>query len=408
MAVRCAVVIPSFEHARFVGAALDSALSQTRPPARVVVVDDGSRDETPAIVARYEARGVELHVQPNAGAHAALNRACALAATDCDVVAILNSDDVYEPRRLERCLDELASRPDAGVVCTALSVIDDEGRPLPADAPRRRWFDVAWSLGAAGDLTLPEWLGQVNFPATSSNVVARASDLRAQPFRPYRYCHDYAFLLESALRGRLAIVSEPLLRYRVHGANTMVMDPAPLVRELLRLHADLYRALAPDLRADPALRERLRAFARASFDNASSLHAGLFQTLVAELLAAVPDERVAAALAELETAGLAELREPPNASLQKEDLRAGRAVSRSELLERNARLELAARELARLRRHVQGSRWVRLGAALGVKSARRLLEGAAGADGSRADAARARPDAGPARSKASPARSGAS
>ena len=377
MAARCAVVIPSFDHARFVGAALDSALGQTRRPDRIVVVDDGSRDATASVVAGYRDRGVELHVQENAGAHAALNRAVALAAEDCELVAVLNSDDVYEPRRLERCLTRLEGRPEVGVVCSELAVIDDDGRPLDPEAPRRRWFDVAWSLGSAGDLSLVEWLGMVNFPATTSNVVARARDLLERPFRPYRYCHDYAFLLESALRDRLAVVREPLLRYRVHAANTMVMDPAPLVRELLRLQVDLYRALAPDLPRDAGLRERLRAFARASFDNASSLHAGLFQTLVAEVLAALPDERVAAALGALEAAGLPELREPPNASLQKDDLRAGRAVLRSELLERNARLEGAARELARLRRHLGGSRWVRLGAALGLGSARRLLEGGA-------------------------------
>jgi glycosyltransferase involved in cell wall biosynthesis len=260
--MRCAVVIPSYNHARYVGAALDSALAQTRPPDRVVVVDDGSQDGSPAAIEAYRARGVELHAQPNAGAHAALNRAVALAAADCDAIAILNSDDVYEPRRLERCLEELEARPDLGAVCTELSVVDAEGRPLPEDAPRRRWFEVAWSLGAARDLPPAEWLGLANFPATTSNVVARASELRAHPFRPYRFCHDYAFLLEAALRGRLGVVDEPLLRYRVHGANTIVMDPAPLVRELLRLQADLWRSLAPELERDPGLRGRLPGGAR--------------------------------------------------------------------------------------------------------------------------------------------------
>jgi glycosyltransferase involved in cell wall biosynthesis len=375
--MRCAVVIPSYNHERFVGAALESALGQTRPPDRVIVVDDGSQDGSPAAIEAYRARGVELHVQPNAGAHAALNRAVALAAADCDAIAILDSDDLYEPRRLERCLDELAARPDLGALCSELTVIDAEGRPLPEQAPRRRWFEVAWSLGAARDLPPAEWLGLANFPATTSNLVARASELRARPFRPYRYCHDYAFLIETALRGRLGVVDEPLLRYRVHDANTIVMDPAPLVRELLRLQADLWRSLAADLERDAGLRGRFYAFARAAFDNASSLHAGLFQVAVAQLLAAQPEERVEALLAALGRADLAELREPPNARLQKEDLRAGRAVPRSELLERSARLADAARQLERLRRHVRGSRWVRLGAALRVGSARRLLEPAA-------------------------------
>jgi hypothetical protein len=374
MAARCAVVIPSYNHARFVGAALESALGQTRPPDRVVVVDDGSRDGSPAAIEAYRGRGVELHVQQNAGAHAALNRAVELAAEDCEFVAVLNSDDLFEPRRLERCLEHLAARPDLGVVCSELVVIDAEGRPLPEDAPRRRWFQVAWSLGAAGDLSPAEWLGMANFPATTSNVVARVRDLRAHPFRAYRFCHDYAFLLEAALRGRLGVLDEPLLRYRVHDANTIVMDPAPLVRELLRLQADLWRDLAPELERDAALRERFYGFARASWDNASSLHAGLFQVALAGVLASLPEARLAERLAELGAADLAELREPPQGALQKEDLRGGRALLRSELLARNVRLADAARRLERLRRQVSGSRWVRLGAALGVASARRLRE----------------------------------
>jgi len=374
MAARAAVVIPSFDHVRYVGAALDSVLAQTRPADRIVVVDDGSRDGSPALIERYAARGVELVVQENAGAHAALNRAVKLAAEDCEFVAILNSDDVYEPARLERCLAHLAARPDLGVVCSELRVIDAAGQPLPDDAPRRRWFEVAWSLGAAGDLSLVEWLGMVNFPATTSNVVARARDLVARPFRPYRYCHDYAFLLESALRGRLAVIDEPLLRYRVHDANTIVMDPAPLVRELLRLQADLWRSVAPDLERDSGLRERFFAFARSSWDNASSLHAGLFQVALARLLAAAPEDRVEPLLAELAAGDFPELREPPNAALQKQDLRAGRAVLRSELLERNARLAQDAHTLERLRRQLRGSRWLQLGAALGLGSARRLRD----------------------------------
>jgi len=381
MAARAAVVIPSFDHARFVGAALDSALTQTRPPDRIVVVDDGSRDGSPALIERYAPRGVELLVQENAGAHAALNRAVARAAEDCEFVAILNSDDVYEPTRLERCLAHLAARPDVGVVCSELTVIDAAGAPLPEDAPRRRWFDVAWSLGAAGDLSLAEWLGMVNFPATSSNVVARARDLLARPFRPYRYAHDYAFLLETALRGRLAVLDEPLLRYRVHDANTIVMDPAPLVRELLRLQADLWRSVAPDLESDPGLRERFFAFARASWDNASSLNAGLFQAAIARLLASLPEQSVEGALAQLGRGDFPELRESPNAALQKQDLRAGRAVLRSELLERNERLAAAAKSLERLRRQLRGSRWLKLGASLGLGSARRLRELADGEEG---------------------------
>jgi glycosyltransferase involved in cell wall biosynthesis len=403
---RCAAVIPCYRHERFVAEAIESVLAQTRPPDRFLVVDDGSPDGSAEVVAGYSSRGVELVRQENAGAHATLNRAVARVAEDCDVVAILDSDDAWEPRRLELCLDHLESRPDLGVVCTRLRVVDAEGRGLPDESPRRRWFDVAWSLGDAGDLSLSEWLGMANFPATTSNVVARAGDLLARPFRPYRFCHDYSFLLESALRERLGVLDETLLRYRVHDDNTMVMDPAPLVRELLRLEVDLRRALQTDLRSDPALRERFRGFSRARWDNFSSLSAGLFDYAVGELLAAESDDRIDALLGDVAERAPAELSTVPQAALQKLDLARGHATSRAELVERNERLVrdsadrsryhawlMGSKWLAlgrllglctdlvpsraddeRLRRRVRDSRWVQLGATLRIGSAVRLLE----------------------------------
>ena len=403
---RCAAVIPCYRHERFVGEAIESVLAQTRPPDRFLVVDDGSPDGSADVVASYSSRGVELVRQENAGAHATLNRAVATVAEDCDVIAILDSDDVWEPERLEQCAGFLDARPDLGVVCTGLRVIDVDGTPLPEESARRRWFDVAWSLGEAGDLTPAEWLGMANFPATTSNVVARRDDLLARPFRPYRFCHDYAFLLESALRGRLGVIDAPLLRYRVHDTNTMVMDPAPLVRELLRLELELRRSLQPDLRTDESLRARFFGFARARWDNFSSLSAGIFEFAVGELIAELSEERLAALLEQVAERDLTELGAVPQAELQKLDLAAGRAIPRSELVERNERLVRDSRERARyhawlmgskwlalgrllglgsdlvpdrgdderLRARVRDSRWVRLGCALGIRSVRKLVE----------------------------------
>ena len=387
MALRCAVVIPCFNHERFVGEAVESVLSQTRPPERFLVVDDGSRDGSVGVLEGYRGRGVELIVQENRGAHAALNRAVETVADDVDAVAILDSDDVFEPTRLERCLAHLADHPDCGVVCTELRVVDGQGAPLPDDADRARWFRAAWSLGRAGDLSLPEWLGMANFPATTSNLVARTEDLRARPFKPYRYAHDYAFLLESALRQRLAVLDEPLLRYRVHGDNTIGLDPAPLVRELLRLQLDLQRDLQPELRTDPALRRRFYAFARASFDNFSSLHAGLLRFTLGELLLSRPPAEVEALLEQLPKHELDELARTPNPDLQREDVREGRSVPRSELLERNARLLETMAEQLRLDAWLLGSRWVALGRVLGV--AGDLLPDARGGQALERDARRA-------------------
>ena len=91
--MRLAVIIPCYNHARYIGAALDSCLAQTRRPDRIIVIDDGSRDDSPAIIRSYASRGVEGSARENRGAHSTINELLAMAARDCDVVSILNSDD---------------------------------------------------------------------------------------------------------------------------------------------------------------------------------------------------------------------------------------------------------------------------------------------------------------------------
>src|SRR5438067_1085737 len=96
-----AVVIPLYNHERYIVEALRSVLAQTRPVNRIVIVDDGSTDGSVEVVRREfrdDAR-IQLLTQRNSGAHVALNRGIAEAASDCEFIGILNSDDVYEPSR---------------------------------------------------------------------------------------------------------------------------------------------------------------------------------------------------------------------------------------------------------------------------------------------------------------------
>jgi len=294
MPERVAIVIPCYNHARFVGEALESALGQTRKPDRVIAIDDGSKDGSLEILHSFNGRGVEVHAQENQGAHAAINRLVELAATDCEWVAILNSDDRYLPPRIELALEAARQRPGQAVVATRLRVIGTDGEVLPDDAPRSRWFHGAWKLGGHDGIGLAEWLGQANFVATSSNILARTAYLQANPFRPYRFNHDYFFLATAMLENQLQVCPEVLLEYRVHGSNTISTRPEPLMREMLRMHLDLYRQQGPRLVASPELRKRFYAFARSSWDNISSFHAGLFQVALAQLAAKYSEEEIAA------------------------------------------------------------------------------------------------------------------
>ena len=102
---KISVVIPSYNHDRFIGSALDSLKHQSFRDFDVTIVDDGSTDNSVAVIENFRARShlpVTLITQATAGADAALNRG--IAASTGEIVAILNSDDAYHPERLATVL----------------------------------------------------------------------------------------------------------------------------------------------------------------------------------------------------------------------------------------------------------------------------------------------------------------
>lgn len=112
MGYSVSVIIPTYNRARLLPEAIDSALGQTLPPLEVIVVDDGSTDDTARVVARFGERVVYLH-QPNAGPATARNNGVRRARGD--LVALLDSDDRWLPRKLEVQLPLFAD-PGVGVV----------------------------------------------------------------------------------------------------------------------------------------------------------------------------------------------------------------------------------------------------------------------------------------------------
>jgi len=90
------VVIPTYDHERFLTEAIESALGQTLPPSEVIVVDDGSSDGTQAVLDRYPDRVIAIH-QRNQGVSAARNHGTMVASGD--LLAFLDADDVWLPRK---------------------------------------------------------------------------------------------------------------------------------------------------------------------------------------------------------------------------------------------------------------------------------------------------------------------
>jgi len=369
MSERIAVIIPCYNHAAYIGEALDSVLAQTRPADRILVIDDGSTDNSVEVLTSYASRGVDMWRRNNMGAHHTLNELVEIAAEDCDFVQILNSDDRLLPGRLELCMKLLGANPGKSVFSSGLQVIDGEGHLMPEDAPRSRWFHGAWNLGHQEGSTLASWLGQANFIATTSNVLARTSYLKRYPFRPYRFNHDYFFLSTAVLQDQLAVSADVQVEYRVHGSNTIATRPEPLIREMLRLHLDLYREHGNALGSDAAMRQRFYEYLRGSWNSISSLHPGLVQVGLAQFLAQHSEEEIEQISAALSGS---EFDAFPNRVLAASSTEEGLATLSKKVESLKSDLEKAKEDrqatdqLARLRQLLLSSRWVQFGLALGL------------------------------------------
>jgi glycosyltransferase involved in cell wall biosynthesis len=216
-AARVSVVVPLYNHARFVEAAIASVLRQGPILHEVIIVDDGSTDESADIASRVAAEDprIVLWSQPNRGAHAAIN--AGLHRSTGELLAILNSDDVYTEGRLEVLAAVLDADPSADIAASGIGFMDDTGA-----AAQNEWYERAVAFHQErGDLGLA--LVNGNFLMTTSNYLMR----RCLPeaigyFAPLRYAHDLDFALRvvTGVR-RFVLVREKLLHYRLHASNTI-------------------------------------------------------------------------------------------------------------------------------------------------------------------------------------------
>lgn len=166
MTARYAVVIPAFNAGRTLRDAIDSVLAQTVPPAAIVLVDDGSSDDTAAIARGYGAQ-VRLIVQENRGPAAATD--AGIACIDAPVIAGLDADDVWFPDKAALQLARLAAEPAVdGLFCRAASFRHGT-RPAPSGNVRDMWGrsammirrDAAERMGRVFDENNPRGLGEM-------------------------------------------------------------------------------------------------------------------------------------------------------------------------------------------------------------------------------------------------------
>jgi Glycosyl transferase family 2 len=208
------IVVNNHDYGRYLGAAIDSALAQTYRDVRVIVVDDGSSDDSREVLRDYEGL-VEAVLKENGGQASALN--AGLARCRGEVVMFLDADDLLHPEAVERAVAALAADPSAVKVHMRMDVIDAAGRPTGAEKPPPRWPMPSGDLRAA-ELAYPfdlAWL------PTSAYAFRRAllAPILPIPEAPYRIGADWHLVHVSTLLGPVAKVEQASCSYRVHGDN---------------------------------------------------------------------------------------------------------------------------------------------------------------------------------------------
>jgi len=199
---RVTVVTAAYNAAPFLAETMDSVLAQTFTDFDYIVVDDGSSDTTADIISGYASHVVSIR-QENAGEGAARNRGFELASGD--YVAIVDADDVWEPRKLERQVAAMDQSPKSGLCYTNASTIRADGSisvPLMVQPHRQLTCMTALTGGN---------------PIVTSSVLYRREYLEDRPYGTSPIAADYHVHLKVLWRceERAVFIDEPLVRYRV-------------------------------------------------------------------------------------------------------------------------------------------------------------------------------------------------
>jgi len=207
------VLLPVYNDARYVCASIESILRQTLPDFELVVINDGSTDDTPELVNQYQDPRIRLiHNERNLGLSPSLNRA--IVAARGKYLARQDADDVALPHRFETQLRFLEAHPEISMLGSHACVIDDQGIETET-----------WSYPPPDDINI-KWNLLFRNPFIHSSVMMRRSVLDQTGF--YAEDPDRALVEDYDLWSRInrvaksANIEEPLQKYRLNPTSVSV------------------------------------------------------------------------------------------------------------------------------------------------------------------------------------------
>lgn len=217
------IIIPAYNYAHYLPYAIDSALNQTYFPIEVIVVDDGSTDNTAEIVASYGNK-VKYVYQKNAGLSAARNTG--IREAKYDYLVFLDADDTLEPTMVESAMKQFAGLPsDFGIVACLSKYIDSEGNLIK---------QTDFYYHPCGEITVQDILLMTRFAPSSVVVKKSAFETCGYFDTSLRSSEDRDMWIRIGQKFKIYLTADTLVNIRKHTSN-MSSNPSRMRDNMARV-----------------------------------------------------------------------------------------------------------------------------------------------------------------------------
>ncbi|UFQ98204.1 glycosyltransferase [Pseudomonas wenzhouensis] len=223
------VVIASYNHAHYIEQCILSVVQQTYPHIELLVVDDGSTDDSVVRIEQLQREhGFELRVQQNKGLTHTLNEAIARAKGS--LIAPFGSDDIMVPERIAKQVAYMQDKPEVGICAGNIELIDSDGQLFPESRQRR---DIAFRRLDFDDV----FMERKPYPPAPTLLFRKEALEQVGGFDPQIRLEDLLIELKITHAGYyIDCLGEVLAQYRKHDSNSSKNTPF-MVDSILRTYA---------------------------------------------------------------------------------------------------------------------------------------------------------------------------
>ena len=237
---KVSIVIPAYNHERYVGETIQSVLDQTFTDFELIIINDGSTDHTEEEILKFKDERIRYFSQENRGLSATLNRGIELARGE--YFNFLPSDDAFYPEKLEVQLKVFEETPGLGVVFSYPLLVDAEGREIKDD-PAAGWSIVPYETR---EEIFPA-LFERDFLSAPSALIRVECFHRVGGFDPaLKTAQDYDMWMRILKHYDVRLIKKPLLSYRWHGKNLTYQATAATEAEREKVLLKAYKNLTID------------------------------------------------------------------------------------------------------------------------------------------------------------------